>query len=465
MDITQRFELAVQKQQQGDLSAAEQNYLAVLQALPEHVESHYNLASLYAQLTQWQSAIAHYRLALSHCPQQPMIQYNLSITLLNTDTGFGEAVYLLQQVVLFMPDHLDARHLLACTLMSAGNYEQAKPHFLAYIAQKNDDAQAYYNLGVLSLYEQNTTKAQAYFEQAIHYQVNFPEAYYNLGIIAAHQEATSRAIDYFKQTLLQDEQYFAAHYQLVLQYKNNNETQQAISHCQQALLLQPNNPSLSYLLAVLTQSQTLDCAPDDYIVTLFDSYAAYYDQHVVKDLSYQLPQQLRRVFEASVFSENNLPARVLDVGCGTGLSGAFFRDKAARLIGVDLSARMIGIARGKHLYDELHQSNGLRFLTKQVELFDIILFADTFVYSGDLQAMIVECARLLSDEGRLVFNVEQADCGYQLLSSGRFAHSDDYIKSVLESCQLFVYQQESAIIRTQENDAIVGLLYSVGKKK
>jgi len=465
MDITQRFAATVHKHQQGDLTGAQHDYLAILQELPEHVESHYNLANLYAQLTQWQSAIAHYRLALRYSPQQPIIQYNLSIALLNTDTGFGEAVYLLQQVVVALPNHLDARHLLACTLMSAGDYPQAKSQFLVFLSQKKDDAQVYYNLGVLALYEQDIKTAQDYFEKAIKYQSDFADAYYNLGIIAEYQQDEQGAINYFNQTLAYDESCFAAHYQLVLHYKNKQDTEQAILHCHQALNLQPDNASLRYLLAVLTKGGSFDCAPDDYIANLFDSYAAYYDRHLVTDLSYQVPQQLRQLLDRVVSTENNTTYRILDLGCGTGLSGHYFRNKANHLVGVDLSARMLAIARGKGIYDELRQANLLTFLTNQSQVFDIILSADTFVYSGDLQLIIAQCARLLSDEGLLVFNVEQGDLGYQLLSSGRFAHSDDYIKAVLEQCQLSVYQHESAIIRTQQNHPIVGLLYIVNKKK
>jgi len=462
MNLQEQFAQATKEHQQGDLIPAQQHYLAILKESPRHIETHYNLANLYAQLTQWHSAITHYRLALKYCPDQPLIQYNLSIALLNAD-GFGEAIHLLRQVVTALPEHYDARHLLACTLMGAGEYAEAKTHFLAAITQKSDDAQTYFNLGVLSLYEQDLPAAQQYFTKAIYYQEDFTDAYYNLGVIAEYQAETEVAIKYFKQALHYDEQYFAAHYQLVLQYKNSDDTENAILHCEKALLLQPNNASLRYLRAVLTKETAITSAPDDYIQNLFDSYALYYDKHVA-GLAYNVPRYLREMVDEVIAPSKNPTERIIDLGCGTGLSGYYFRDRAIRLVGVDLSARMLAVARKKEIYDALQEANLLAFLQQQTELVDMIIAADTLVYSGDLQAIFKECARLLNKEGLFVFSVEEGEKDYQLLSSGRFAHDDHYIKALLAKNDLKIHNQRSAVIRLQQKAKINGLLYIVSRK-
>ena len=43
----------------------------------------------------------------------------------------------------------------------------------------------------------------------------------------------------------------------------------------------------------------------------------------------------------------------LDLGCGTGLSGAAFKDRAGHLTGIDLSPAMIEKARSRGIYDSL----------------------------------------------------------------------------------------------------------------
>jgi ubiquinone/menaquinone biosynthesis C-methylase UbiE len=43
----------------------------------------------------------------------------------------------------------------------------------------------------------------------------------------------------------------------------------------------------------------------------------------------------------------NKSQEILDLGCGTGLCGAWFTDYSARLVGVDLSPKMIEVAKKK----------------------------------------------------------------------------------------------------------------------
>ena len=44
---------------------------------------------------------------------------------------------------------------------------------------------------------------------------------------------------------------------------------------------------------------------------------------------------------------------MLDAGCGTGLCGPLIAPYARRLVGVDLSERMLAQARARDVYDEL----------------------------------------------------------------------------------------------------------------
>jgi len=45
--------------------------------------------------------------------------------------------------------------------------------------------------------------------------------------------------------------------------------------------------------------------------------------------------------------------RVMDAGCGTGLSGLVFRNLSQHLLGVDVSRRMVQKAQARAVYDEL----------------------------------------------------------------------------------------------------------------
>lgn len=46
---------------------------------------------------------------------------------------------------------------------------------------------------------------------------------------------------------------------------------------------------------------------------------------------------------------------ILDLGCGTGLVGSWFRDYARKLVGVDISPTMLDMATKKGCYHELRR--------------------------------------------------------------------------------------------------------------
>src|SRR3954469_556451 len=77
-----------------------------------------------------------------------------------------------------------------------------------------------------------------------------------------------------------------------------------------------------------------------YVRRLFDQHAPEFDRALVERLDYRGPQLLLEAARAHV----GLPPKfgsVLDLGCGTGLSGAAFRPYCDWLTGVDISPGMV----------------------------------------------------------------------------------------------------------------------------
>src|SRR2546430_1639578 len=68
---------------------------------------------------------------------------------------------------------------------------------------------------------------------------------------------------------------------------------------------------------------------------------------------------------------------ILDLGCGTGLSGQSLRSRARRLTGIDLSRAMIDRARTRRVYDELGVAEITAFLdAPDGERYDLIAACD-----------------------------------------------------------------------------------------
>ena len=79
-------------------------------------------------------------------------------------------------------------------------------------------------------------------------------------------------------------------------------------------------------------------------------WAATYDAEITEN-GYASP---RRTAQALVGAGARLDAPLLDIGCGTGVSGLFLRDAGfTQLHGSDFSPEMIALARDKQIYDEI----------------------------------------------------------------------------------------------------------------
>ena len=116
-----------------------------------------------------------------------------------------------------------------------------------------------------------------------------------------------------------------------------------------------------------------------YVRHLFDQFATDYDVRMISQLGYAAPGILRELAAMVLGPREGLA--ILDLGCGTGLSGMAFKDMARRLDGIDLSPVMIEKAHARRIYDHLAVGD--------IEAapdgdYDLLLAADTLVYLGDL---------------------------------------------------------------------------------
>lgn len=67
------------------------------------------------------------------------------------------------------------------------------------------------------------------------------------------------------------------------------------------------------------------------------------------------PEEIRSSHNGDVLSYLNGSLDILDLGCGTGLIGSWFKDYARKLVGVDVSPTMLDMATKKGCYHELRK--------------------------------------------------------------------------------------------------------------
>lgn len=205
----------------------------------------------------------------------------------------------------------------------------------------------------------------------------------------------------------------------------------------------------------------LDRAPLDYLVSYFDRFAEGFDKQLVEVLGYRVPEQLFGLIAAT---ELRLPSAV-DLGCGTGLAGPQLRLGRSRLVGVDLSPRMLAKAAERGCYDALIEAEMTKFLEQTPERFDLIFVADALVYLGDVTGFMRAAARVAPLGGLLAFNVETTVCSpYALLPSGRFGHC---LEALLATAAPWFRLQSTqpAFLRVEANKRVHGALVLLQRRE
>jgi predicted TPR repeat methyltransferase len=162
---------------------------------------------------------------------------------------------------------------------------------------------------------------------------------------------------------------------------------------------------------------------------LFDQFAADYDTRMRGRLGYAAPGILRDL--ASLLIDPAAKHDVLDLGCGTGLSGIAFKPIARKLVGVDLSPKMLAKARDLAIYDALIEGD-VEMPPRGTEgPFDLIVAADVLVYLGDLEPLFAALRARLKPDGLWLFTTEKSETvDFGLGEKRRYRHSEVYLRKL-----------------------------------
>jgi predicted TPR repeat methyltransferase len=150
----------------------------------------------------------------------------------------------------------------------------------------------------------------------------------------------------------------------------------------------------------------------------------------------------------------------IDLGCGTGLAGAAFAATTSEIIGIDLSPRMIELARATALYAELEVAEIVEGLGRRADASaDLVLAADVLIYLHDLAPVLREVKRVLRPGGLLAFTAETHDGAGVILNAGlRYAYSADYVREELAGCGLSLERLEQISTRHEGGIPVPGLV-------
>jgi predicted TPR repeat methyltransferase len=204
--------------------------------------------------------------------------------------------------------------------------------------------------------------------------------------------------------------------------------------------------------------------PSAYVRTLFDQYAPRFDAALTEGLGYRGPAVLRDAIAAACAAARR-PLRfdaALDLGCGTGLAGAALRPLVKELAGVDLSERMVALAREKKLYDRLETGDLTQFLHAEARAqrsYDLIVAADVFAYVAWLPTVIAAAAQVLAPGGFIAFTVETHPGDDVVLGEKlRYAHGAAHVRTAVAGAGLTMVTLTDASTRSEAGVPVPGLV-------
>jgi len=460
MNIPQAFALARQHHRAGQLAEAEAIYREILAADPSHADALHLLGVLAGQTGRNEAAVDFIRRAIALRPDHPEAHKNLGVALKNSGQiaesitayrqaivlkpdyaeahknlgsalyqlrKFGEAIAACRQAIALRPDFAEAHSNLGAALRENGQPDEAIAACRCAIALKPNHPDAYNNLGIALHDKGENDEAIAAYRTALQIRPGFAAAFNNLGIVLTAKGRPDEAIAAYQRAVALKPDYADAFGNLGYALKAQGRNGEAIAAYRNAIALKPDSPDWQHVLAALSGDHSPTTTPCSYIRTLFDSYAGEFDDHLLSQLHYQVPEHLLRAVLSVA------PGRrfdVLDLGCGTGLCGVHFRTIAKDMTGVDLSPAMIAKASERGIYDRLITAD-ITEAMREADAFDLILAGDFFIYVGDLANVFAAAARTLRGGGLFAFSLERHDGeGFILHPKVRFAHSLAYVREL-----------------------------------
>ncbi|MFN3719315.1 MAG: methyltransferase domain-containing protein [Rhizobium rhizophilum] len=265
-----------------------------------------------------------------------------------------------------------------------------------------------------------------------------------------------------------DEEALAEAYNRALALEKAGDIDAAVNAYQEVLAIDPeDHGGASVRIAALGRGEAPPKAPDAYVETLFDQHADAFEDILVEQLGYTVPMMVRQRLQALNLGPFK---RLLDLGCGTGLTGGTLRDMVDDMTGIDISEKMVEIAHEKDLYETLYVAELEDYLEdNDDEGFDLVTATDVLPYLGALEPLFFGTAENIADGGIFVFSSEtrpadvMAGRPFMVGPHQRFVHAEAYVRERLTATGFELVEITDINVRMQDGEPSPGHLV-VAKK-
>lgn len=203
---------AFKEHQQGNLQAALNKYLQIINSNPKHPDALHLAGLIYLQTNQNDLAISH-----------------------------------IKKSTKIAPKNTDAWNNLGISFFNGGKYKQAIEAYKNCIKLNKNHYQAYNNIGNAYREIKDYPNAIKYFNSAISIQPNYPDAENNLANALKETGKIKSAVKHYKKAIELNPNYIDAIKNIGLVLNELEDHEQAISYLNKCLSLNPKNKEVLYL--------------------------------------------------------------------------------------------------------------------------------------------------------------------------------------------------------------------------
>ena len=427
------------------------NDLSELKALakrfPHDALSFYFLADEHYRTGEYDLAAKYAAQAAANAPTDAEIKI-LSGLICLAQENTAEARICFQKALALDPRSVPALVNLANLETAAGEYETAEKHYKRALELSPQNLDAHINYADMLYRQKRLPEALEEYRTAVVIDPGIPEISNNLGVIlkdiGEYEEALGLFFNAFNQRPETGE--FSVNIAETLTLLHGQEPQTAVKIAQNWRRQAPDNAFAVHICAAL-QGKLENENNQIYVEKLFDNFADNYEL-VLQKLDYGVVRSLRN-FTGPV------EGTLVDLGCGTGLAGLAYQAAGTRLVGVDISEKMLAQARKKGIYKELIKADIVSWLLQKPQA-DAFVAADVFNYIGRLESVIDAAAPI-----KLAFSTEDDHSvdTCRLTPSGRFAHNPEYVEKLLQKAGYRRIERQSSVLRTENGQPVKGTLW------
>jgi len=370
-------------------------------------------------------------------------------------------INLIRRAIEMSPGYVDALNNLGNIYQECGGVEHAVKLYEKALELRPAHTDAWRNLGSALRKLKRFEKSIAAHRRAIAQEPRNVAALLNLATTYKDMGRVDDALDTVKEALAikPDANAFAYLGRMLYALGRIDE---ATATYEAWLRAHPESPVAKHMLAACTPNETPARASEAFVTEVFDSFAETFDK-VLTRLDYRAPALVGEALRRTA-GEPRGDLDIVDAGCGTGLLAPYLRPYARRLVGVDLSPKMLEKAAQRALYDRTATADLVSFLRSSADAFDVVTSSDTLVYFGDLREVLAAARAALRPGGRLLFTLEhatdesKAPNGYGIQPHGRYSHTEPYVRKAVAEAGFEVVDVEKAFLRREGESYVAGLL-------